>query len=144
MTLKTAKPGGFDLLAVDAFSSDSIPLHLVTREAFRIYGRALQPDGVLMIHITNRFLDLEPMIAAIGAAEGWTVRARFYDPKATTSHAQLYTQSRWVAMTRTPQAMAAFQADMPAGAWAEPRVRPDPTAWTDDFASILPVLKLPK
>lgn len=144
LTLKTAEPAGLDLLAVDAFSSDSIPLHLVTREAFRIYGRALQPDGVLMIHITNRFLDLEPMIAAIGAAEGWTVRVRDYVPKPTTPHAQLFAHSRWVAMTRTPQAMAAFTAAMPVGSWVAPRERHELTAWTDDFASILPVLKMPE
>ncbi|GGE17580.1 hypothetical protein GCM10011529_25090 [Polymorphobacter glacialis] len=142
LTLLKAKPGDLDILAVDAFSSDSIPLHLVTREAFRVYGRALQPEGVLLIHVSNQFLDLEPMIAAIGAAEGWTVRVRDYAPKGDQPAGQLFTRSVWIALTRTPEAMVAMTAELPAGAWTAPRRQAGLVAWTDDFASILPVVKV--
>jgi hypothetical protein len=144
LTLQQAPAAGFDLLAVDAFSSDSIPLHLVTREAFGIYQRALQKDGVLLIHISNNFLELEPMIAAIGAAEGWTVRIRLYEPPRQQPPGQLYMSSTWVALTRTPEAMAKLEALSPQGSWKPPVTRPDLAAWTDDFASILPVIRLPE
>src|SRR3546814_3391764 len=49
-----------DVLAIDAFSSDSVPMHLLTREAFGVYARALRPRGILLVHISNRYLDLEP------------------------------------------------------------------------------------
>lgn len=144
LTLQQAPAAGFDLLAVDAFSSDSIPLHLVTREAFGIYQRALQKDGVLLIHISNNFLELEPMIAAIGAAEGWTVRIRLYEPPKRQPPGQLYMSSSWVALTRTPEAMAKLEALSPQGSWKQPVTRPGLAPWTDDFASILPVIRLPK
>ena len=143
LTLQSAPPGGYDLLAVDAFSSDSIPLHLVTREAFAIYGRALQPDGVLLIHISNNFLELEPMIAAIAKAEGWTARTRFYRPPERQPKGQLYTRSQWMALTRTPEGMARLEAASPPGSWQPPAERADLSPWSDDFASILPVIKAP-
>jgi SAM-dependent methyltransferase len=143
LTLQKAPAGAYDLLAVDAFSSDSIPLHLVTREAFAIYGRALQPDGVLLIHISNNFLELEPMITAIARAEGWTVRTRLYKPPERQPKGQLYTQSHWMALTRTPEVMARLEAATPAGSWQPAAEREDLAPWTDDFASILPVIKAP-
>ncbi|HOI43156.1 MAG TPA: fused MFS/spermidine synthase [Elusimicrobiales bacterium] len=64
-----------DLLALDAFSGDAIPLHLLTREAFDVYFRRLKPDGVLAVHVSNRFLDLEPLVAGLAEERGlgWAV-----------------------------------------------------------------------
>ena len=70
-----------DMLAVDAFSSDAIPVHLMTAEAFKVYLRALSIDGVLLVHISNRYLDLEPVVAAIARSEGWAARVRHYAPQ---------------------------------------------------------------
>lgn len=64
LTLERLPPQQFDLLAVDAFSSDSIPVHLLTVEAFQLYFRHLRPDGILAVHISNRYLYLEPVVAA--------------------------------------------------------------------------------
>src|SRR5207302_459377 len=64
LTLERQPPQQFDLLAVDAFSSDSIPVHLLTVEAFQLYFRHLRPDGILAVHISNRHLYLEPVVAA--------------------------------------------------------------------------------
>jgi len=74
LTLAQAPPAALDLLAIDAFSSDAIPLHLITAEAFGLYGRALARDGLLLVHISNRFLDLEPVLAALAASGGWQVQ----------------------------------------------------------------------
>ncbi len=63
LTLERQAPQNFDLLAVDAFSSDSIPIHLLTREAFELYFRHLAPHGILAVHVTNRYLDLVPIVA---------------------------------------------------------------------------------
>src|SRR5690606_37883262 len=65
LRLESLPQDHFDILVVDAFSSDSIPLHLLTREAQRVYFRTLSPDGLLLIHISNRFIDLEPVLAAL-------------------------------------------------------------------------------
>ncbi|MFZ4690120.1 MAG: spermidine synthase [Polymorphobacter sp.] len=142
LTLQRAAPGALDILAVDAFSSDAIPLHLVTREAFGIYSRALQPEGVLLIHVSNKFLDLEPMIAAIGAAQGWTVKVRNYSPGGNQPRGQMFASSVWIALARTPGAMAAMTDRMPANAWTAPREQQGLVPWTDDFASILPMMKV--
>src|SRR3546814_10640125 len=74
-------PGHFDIIVIDAFSSDAIPLHLLTREAIGIYARTLKPDGILLIHISNRFFGLEPVLAAEAKARGWTAPVR--DRKST-------------------------------------------------------------
>lgn len=67
LSLEREQPQNFDVLALDAFSGDSVPVHLLTAEAFRVYLRHLRPDGVLAIHISNRHLNLEPVVA--GACE---------------------------------------------------------------------------
>jgi hypothetical protein len=70
LSLEREPPQNFDVLMMDAFSGDSIPVHLVTREAFALYFRHLKPEGVIAIHISNKYLDLEPVIAKAAAALG--------------------------------------------------------------------------
>ena len=61
------------MLAIDAFSSDAIPVHLITVEALDVYRRHMKPDGVIAFHVTNRFLDLVPVVEALGTARGMRV-----------------------------------------------------------------------
>ena len=68
LALETEAPQGYDVLALDAFSSDAIPTHLLTREAFEVYRRHLAPGGVLAVHVTNRYLDLKPVVRGAAAA----------------------------------------------------------------------------
>ena len=70
LTLGAQPPQGFDLLMLDAFASDAIPIHLLTREAFALYQRHLAPDGMLLVHVSNRFLDLSPVLAQHAAEAG--------------------------------------------------------------------------
>lgn len=142
LTLGKVPEASLDMLAVDAFSSDAIPLHLMTREAFDVYGRALAPDGVLLVHITNRFLDLEPVVAAIADQQGWTARVRRFRPPAKQPAGHFDTRSHWIILTRTPERMATVLAATTAGpeAWKPLLERPDMALWTDDFSSILPIL----
>jgi hypothetical protein len=76
-----SEPGQqFDLLVTDAFSSDSVPVHLITREAFRTYFRHLKPDGILAVNITNTYLDLRPVVERAAAAFGKVALVYDYTP----------------------------------------------------------------
>ena len=70
LSLEREAPQNFDVLAVDAFSGDAIPVHLLTREAFQLYFHQLKPDGVLAVHVSNKYLDLQPIVAAAAADLG--------------------------------------------------------------------------
>jgi hypothetical protein len=121
----------FDVLAIDAFSSDSIPVHLITREAIRLYMQHLAPDGILAVHISNRFLDLKPVLANIAAAEGLQIRLVSDHPPEPASI------SDWVLISRTsePLSAEALTAAEPLGA------TPAYSLWTDQFNNLLDVLK---
>jgi spermidine synthase len=77
LSLEREAPQNFDVLAIDAFSGDSIPVHLLTREAFALYFRHLKPSGVLAVHISNRYLDLKPVVKQ--AAKAFSKQAREVD-----------------------------------------------------------------
>jgi hypothetical protein len=131
--LAKARRGAFDLLAIDAFSSDSIPLHLFTHEAFGVYLDALSPRGILLVHISNRFIDLEPALAAEVRARGLHAAVRDDSPPADTE----WTASTWVAITRDPGQLTAMASMAPAMPWRA-LTAPAPRPWSDDHASILP------
>ncbi|MGB7369852.1 hypothetical protein [Erythrobacter sp.] len=125
----------FDLLAIDAFSSDSIPLHLMTREAFATYGRTLDEDGLLLIHISNRFIDFAPMISALAQAEGWQGRLRHDRDDLEENQSA----SIWIALARDQERLERLEASSDKE-WSE-LPRPARRAWTDDNASILPLIR---
>lgn len=131
--------GSLDMLAVDAFSSDSIPLHLMTVEAFALYRRVLAPDGLLLVHISNRYIDLDPMVAALAKASGMTARLR-RDVRPPGPGAS---GSVWIALAPDPATIARLEAASPPDAW-DPLAAPAETPWSDDFASILPYLRWDK
>jgi hypothetical protein len=130
----------FDLLVLDAFSSDSIPVHLLTREAFAIYLRHLQPDGVIAVHISNHYLNLAPVVAnlavhfqlqSLSVSEG--------DPFDDDEGQWWLYASTWVLLTRN-------EAFLQIPAMREARTEPEkPTVkiplWTDDHASLFPILE---
>jgi hypothetical protein len=134
-SLEREPTGQFHLLLVDAFSSDSIPTHLLTVEAMRLYLQDIKPDGVVALHLSNRNLELAaPAAAAIRAAGGSSL-VQTYDPPAG---APLFADASSIVVLAapTPQALQPFRAD--------PRWRPtDPDrarAWTDDYANVLGAL----
>ena len=139
LTLEAGPPASTDLLVVDAFSSDSIPMHLMTREAFRTYRSKLSRDGLLLVHISNRHLDLQPVVAA-AAQEGWAARLRYYRPSPHDVAQQQHTASLWVAMSPSAATIARLEAAAP-GKWEKLEGRAGFRPWTDDYASVLPVLR---
>ena len=134
--IEADRPASLDLLALDAFSSDAIPMHLMTREAFAAYARVLQPRGLLLVHISNRFLDLEPVVAAAAHDGGWQAVKLLYQPPRQSAVAS---PSQWIALSRDPATIRTLTA---ADARWEPLTpRPGFAAWTDDYSTILPLLK---
>ena len=136
LELAAARPAHFDILVIDAFSSDSIPVHLMTREAFEVYRRALTPGGLLLVHISNRYIDLEPVVAALAEESSLHALQRVDLGRGHAGRSP----SLWVAFSADPATLARLEAASPAGAW-EPLPRAESRAWTDDFASILPFLR---
>lgn len=138
--------GRFDILVIDAFSSDAIPLHLLTAEAIGVYARALKPAGILLIHISNRFFDLEPVLAAEAKARGWHAAVRL-DPGDWEDENSPLTGSSWVALTATPQRMQQLTGGLrprdqaaEEDAWVALDARKGFSRWTDNYASTLPIL----
>jgi len=132
--LAARNPQRYDVLAIDAFSSDSIPVHLITREAIEVYRRELAPGGILAVHISNRFLDLKPVLANIAAANGMTVRLVADTPPEETGASS----TDWVLLAEN---------DVP---FSYPKlvdrvepIEPNPalSLWTDQFNNLLDVLK---
>jgi hypothetical protein len=130
---------GFDLLAIDAFSGDSIPMHLVTREAMEIYLRHVKPGGAIVFQATNRFVDIAPVIERLAAAAGLTAVMVSDYPENTKAADYWLADTDQIIVTRNPDLLAAE----PVKSVAQPLVpRPDFRIWTDDFYNLLRVLKL--
>lgn len=124
-------PRSYDVLAIDAFSSDAIPLHLLTAEALAVYKRALASDGYLLIHISNRYFELEPQLSASIARAGWKARV-LTDAVDRTSG---LSASVWVAVARDEARLAQLTAGR--RDWEPLLSDPSTQPWTDDHASIL-------
>ena len=121
----------FDVLAIDAFSGDAIPVHLLTRECFAIYNLALQTDGILAVHVSNRYLDIKPVVRGAAAELGYEVlEIRQESDMATRAIA-----STWLLVTRN----AEFIDRARMFALTDPDT--STIVWTDSFSSLIPLLK---
>ncbi len=121
----------FDVLAVDAFSGDAIPLHLLTNECADIYRRHLRPDGLLLFHISNNLLRLDPVVRGLAQHLGWKA-VTFLSPENEETGES---RSLWVLVTANNEFLkraAIARADSRGGEVID---------WTDDFASLWHVLK---
>jgi SAM-dependent methyltransferase len=124
-----------DVLAMDAFSSDSVPLHLLTREAYQLYLRHLKPDGVLIINISNRYLDLEPPVARAAAEMGWHALVVADDGEGET----YYTASTFIVLSHSAEFFKHRFFDGYSHSVA--MNRPEFRSWTDDYSNIIQILK---
>jgi SAM-dependent methyltransferase len=141
LSLQRQPAGAIDILAVDAFSSDAVPMHLLTREALRVYGAAVQRDGLVLFHISNRYLDLKPVVADLAAREGWTAAMLQYVPDERDEVLNA-TISVWIALSRNPatvERLVALSGD-DAVYWEPVVPQPGFAGWSDDHASILPII----
>jgi SAM-dependent methyltransferase len=142
VSLANQAPNSIDVLAVDAFSSDAVPMHLLTREALAIYGRAVQPGGIVLFHISNRYLDLAPVIADLAHSGGWTAKVLNYTPTMAENR-DLATSSQWIALSRDPAALQRIVqlSGEDAGKWQDLQPTEGFAGWSDDYASILPIIR---
>jgi SAM-dependent methyltransferase len=133
LTLEREQPENFDVLAVDAFSGDAIPVHLLTREAMDLYFRHLRPDGILAVHISNRHLDLLPVLA--GEARSSGRRARVVDTE-DDDEAGVFAAT-WVLVVAPP---GDFDNEVRANSNPVSRAR-RVRLWTDDYSNLFQILK---
>ncbi len=128
LSLERERAYGFDVLAVDAFSSDSVPVHLLTREAFAVYARHLaSPRSLLAVHVSNRYLELEGIVHAGGAAAGFTT-VEVIDDFTDDDHER----TTWMVLARDPAALTTF-----GHAWDKPAIAP----WTDAASNLMQAVR---
>lgn len=131
--LMARETGRFDLIVLDAFSSDAIPMHLLTAEAFDIYFSKLKPGGMMAINISNKFVNLNPVLAAIAENRGYTAIGRYDVVSDEVNHS-----SRWVALAHDEETLAAL---LTRTGWK--RLAPDrDLVWTDDRSGLFQLLNV--
>jgi MFS family permease len=133
LNLEREAPQGFDLLAIDAFSSDSIPVHLLTDEALAVYVKHMKPGGIIAFHLTNRFLDLIPVVKQLADAHHL-----FSVLVADDGDEGIVSRSDWVLLSDRE---ASLQVPQIAEAASEVETRENLRLWTDDFNNIIQILK---
>lgn len=138
LSMEREPPQQYDVIAVDAFSGDAIPMHLLTRESLAIYVRHLKPDGVIAFQATNRFVDIAPVVERLAAEHGMTaVMITDYPPSSDGADYWLSSTDQ-ILITRN-QALLDHER-IRSAAEKIPR-RPNFPVWTDDFNNLLTVLK---
>lgn len=136
LSLGANADGQFGLMILDAYNSDTIPLHLVTREALVLYARKLKPNGVLAFHITNRHFDLEPVFGALARDSGLSALCQTDFVTEEEAERTGKVASRWVVMAHDPLQLHALARDR---RWQPPRRQEGVGGWTDDYASLFSV-----
>ena len=137
LVLEREAPQRFDVLAVDAFSSDAIPVHLITREALGVYLKHAKEDGIVAFHVSNRFLDLIPVVARVARenrAHSVLVRD---DPEDEDGNGR--SRSDWVLVSRDARALARPAIEDAGAVGIEDH--PEWRTWTDDYSNLIQILK---
>ena len=136
LVLEREAPQKFDVLAIDAFSGDSIPIHLLTREALAIYLRHIKPDGAVVFNVTNRYVDVAPVIQQLAKDAGY--QALLISDDAEDDVSDDLFQSDWVIVSNSPRLLAD-----PDVTQRQTPIKPLPglRIWTDDFSNLFQILK---
>jgi hypothetical protein len=128
----------FGLLIIDAFSSDAIPVHLMTRQAFSQYSRVLDDHGILMVHISNQRIDLQPVVAALAKDAGLVALIGEHNPQGSVESKDLDYTCDWVALARRPEDLGSLVTDK---RWHLLTAKPGNRPWTDDYSNVFSVIK---
>lgn len=151
LTIAQAPDASFGVIVLDAFSSDAIPVHLITTDAIRSYLPKLKPNGLLLVHISNRKLNLEPVMAA-AAKELNLAAVTWFDTNFTEQSRATKSASHWVVLARsmddlkpltsmTREERAAFNPRNPDAMWRPLIAREGFRPWTDDYSNLLSVIE---
>ena len=132
--LERDQPQQFDLLAIDAFSGDAIPVHLLTEEAFEIYLKEMKPQGIIAVHITNNYFDLRPVLKRVAERFGL-----HYLLAHTDGDGSGYTYSDWVLLSRDDKVLNSLPPS--SGGLRSRALRDNLPMWTDDYSNLFWVLR---
>ena len=125
------RPAQYDLIVLDVFSSDAIPVHLLTREAFADYLSHLAPHGVIAAHLSNRYMELVSVVGAVGTADGLISYVKYEN--ASLDFANTYRERSVVmALARERDHLG----DLPSRTGWQPVIDRGVTAWTDDYSNV--------
>jgi hypothetical protein len=138
LTLAREPSRRFALLVLDAFSSDAIPVHLLTREALALYGRLLEPDGALLIHVSNKHLDLEPVVAALARDAGLAALAAEHEVDPVREEKEMDYSCDWVLLTRRSEDARSLVGD---ARWRQLTAGPGQQLWTDDYSNVFRAMR---
>lgn len=136
LTIAAQPDASFDLIIMDAFTSDAVPVHLITEEAFeRVYLRKLKPGGLIAVNISNRHLRLAPVLGQIAKELGITGRYRFDYDVTEQERAFAKKESAWVVLARRGEDLGSIARD--SRRWAELPFVSGGRAWSDEYSNIL-------
>jgi hypothetical protein len=138
LTLAKQPSKKFGLLIIDAFSSDAIPVHMLTRQAFAQFERVLDDHGILFVHISNQHLELKPVVAALAADAGLVALLGEHSASDAEESRQLDYSSDWVALARSKEDLGALASDSRWELLSAPR---GAQPWTDDYSNVFSVIK---
>ncbi len=146
LTIRNTPDGKYDLLTVDAFSSDAIPVHLLTQEALDLYLKKIKPDGLIAFHISNRYLDLSKVIANYQLPAGYVV---YFRPSESTPSNVIDGKIDFSRPFKTELALIGKQVSIPeviteSHKWKLLTPAADFKPWTDDYSNIFSVLRFSK
>jgi SAM-dependent methyltransferase len=137
LSLEREAPQNFDVLAIDAFSGDAIPVHLITREALAVYLRQVKPDGIVAFHLSNRFLQLIPVVARLAKEQG--VQDALVSDDPDDDDDTLRSRSDWLLVSKSRAALARPEI---VDRGAEPAQDENGwRTWTDDYSNLVQILK---
>ena len=132
-SLERARPHEFGLITIDAFTSDAVPVHLLTREALMLYTKRLRPGGMILFNISNRFVDFEPVLGTLGQDLGLGCSIERFTANAAQSERR-WDSSTWAVMTRDRAALRRL-------GWRACRHEAVSQVWTDDFSNVFGALR---
>jgi hypothetical protein len=138
LSLSRAPDAFYNLLVLDAYNSDSIPVHLLTREALQLYMKKIGPEGILVFHITNRYLDLEPVLGNLALQASLYCIVQNDSATAKNEIVAGKYSSKYAAIVRNRANLGVLSSDP---RWKQARTRPDLGVWTDDYSSILSIFR---
>ena len=137
LSLKSMPDRSYDLIVLDAFSSDSIPVHLLTKEALQLYLRKLKPGGAVLVNISNEYLNLLPVLATLIDSAGAAGKHQLFAPSAQDV-ARGATASEWIAIGAQPAALDFLASET---RWRTMEPGHGGEAWSDDFSNIFSAIK---
>ena len=138
LSLAATPDAEFDLIIADAFSSDAIPVHMITREALALYFRKLRPGGIVMFQITNQYVELTPVLSDLAAAAGLTAFKPGPRLMIPPDDRYEHMESHWIAIARAPEHLKALETEE---GWEPLPREPRNRLWTDDYSNIVGALK---